>query len=125
MTADGVVEAIDVAADGSRGVGACLEGGAPDEFGFQRLEECLDHGVVEAVSPPGHGDQDAKGLKLGLVVRATLLTSEVRVVDQACRWAAHHNRFPQRRQGQITVQPITGRPADHTASEQVDDDGEV
>jgi len=62
MAADRVVEAVDVAADSGCGVGACFEGGAPDELGLQRLEERLDHGVVEAVSPPGHGDQDAAGL---------------------------------------------------------------
>ncbi len=32
MVADGVVEAVDVAADGGRGVGACFEGGASDEL---------------------------------------------------------------------------------------------
>jgi hypothetical protein len=38
MAADGVVEAIDVTAGGGCGVGACFEGSAPDELGFQRLK---------------------------------------------------------------------------------------
>ena len=35
------MEAVDVATDGVPGLGPCLEDGAPDELGFQRLEKRL------------------------------------------------------------------------------------
>lgn len=72
---DGIVEAVDVAADGLPGLGLGLEDGAPDQLGLQRLEEGLDHGVVEAVSLPGHRDQDAMPLELGLVVDRAVLAA--------------------------------------------------
>ncbi len=67
MAPDGVVEAVDVSADGLCGFGACFEGSAPGEFGFQRLEERLDHGVVEGdclkfrVWPVGRPTQSCHG----------------------------------------------------------------
>ena len=45
MLLDEVVEAIDVASNGLLGCGAGVEDGAPDQLGFQRFEERLDHGV--------------------------------------------------------------------------------
>src|SRR3954465_11450343 len=59
MTPDGIIEAIDVTGDGLLGLGAGLEGGAPDEFGLQRLEERLDHRVVVTIPLARHRDQDA------------------------------------------------------------------
>jgi hypothetical protein len=59
MASDGIVEAIDIAADGDCGIVPRLEGGAPDEFGFQRLEERLDHRIVVAVALARHRDPDA------------------------------------------------------------------
>ena len=50
MAPDGVVEAVDIAGNGLRGLGAGVEDGSPDEFGFDRLEERLDHGVIVAIS---------------------------------------------------------------------------
>ena len=55
----GVVEAVDIAGNGLPGLGAGVEDGAPDELGFDRLEERLDHGVIEAVALARHGDRDA------------------------------------------------------------------
>ena len=49
MAPNGIVEAVDLAADCGGRLGAGLEDGAPDEFALERLEERLDHGVVEAV----------------------------------------------------------------------------
>ena len=49
---DGVLEAVDVATDRVGRLGPALECHAPDEFGLQRLEEGLDHRVVEAISLP-------------------------------------------------------------------------
>ena len=52
MTPDGVVETINVTADRLLGLGSGLENGAPDQFGFQGLEERLDYGIVEAIAFP-------------------------------------------------------------------------
>ena len=49
MAPDGIVEPVDVAANGLVGLLAGVEDGAPNELGFQRLEERLHHGVVVAV----------------------------------------------------------------------------
>jgi hypothetical protein len=54
MAPDGVVEAIDVTADRLLGFGSRLEDGAPDQFGFQGLQEALDVGIIKAISCPGH-----------------------------------------------------------------------
>ena len=58
MTSDGVVTAVDVTANRLLGLGSGLEDGAPDQFGFQGLEEGLDNGIVEAIAFPGHRDLD-------------------------------------------------------------------
>ena len=49
MAPYGVVESVDVPADGLLSIVAGLEHGAPDEFRLQRLEENLDHRVIIAV----------------------------------------------------------------------------
>lgn len=73
MAPDGVVEAVDVAADGVLRLQAGCEDGAPDELGFQGFEERLHHGVIVAISPAGHRDQDAMLPEFGLVVDAAIL----------------------------------------------------
>ena len=50
--ADGIVEAVDIAPTAAVASSSAPEDGAPDEVGLQRLEERLDHGVIEAVSLP-------------------------------------------------------------------------
>jgi hypothetical protein len=57
MTLDRIVEPIDVTAEGILGFGSGLvwsrlEGGAPDQLGFQGLEDRLDDRVVITVSCP-------------------------------------------------------------------------
>lgn len=54
MTTRGVVEAVDVTANRLLSLGSRWEDGAPDQLGFQRLEEALDNGIVETVPLPGH-----------------------------------------------------------------------
>jgi putative tryptophan/tyrosine transport system substrate-binding protein len=74
MAPDGIVEPVDVAANGLVGFLASVKDGPPDELGFQGLEERLHHGVVVAISLAGHRDQDAVLTELGLIVdRAILL----------------------------------------------------
>ena len=68
MAPDGVVDAVDIAGNGLRGLVTGIEDGAPHELGFDRLEERLDHGIVEAISLAGHGDTDAMAAQFGLIV---------------------------------------------------------
>ena len=77
MAPDGIIEPVDIAANGLVGLVAGIEDGPPDELGFQGLEERLDHGVVVAISFAGHRDQNGVLLELGLIVdRAILPRSE-------------------------------------------------
>ena len=73
MAPDGIVEAIDVAADGLVGFLTVVKDGPPDELGFQGLEERLHHGVVIAIPLAGHRDQDAVLLELGLIIDRAIL----------------------------------------------------
>ena len=52
MAPDGIVEPVDVAANGLVGFLAGVEDGPPDELGFQGLEERFHHGVVVAIPLP-------------------------------------------------------------------------
>src|SRR3954466_8184546 len=79
---DGVVDSIDVTADGVCSLGPGLEDGAPDELGFQRLEERLHHGIVETVAPARPGNPEAVRPELGLIRRRAILAASVGVVDQ-------------------------------------------
>ena len=83
MASDGIVEAVDIASDCGGRFGPALEDGAPDEFGLQRLEERLDHGVVEAVSLSRHRNHDAVLPQLSLVIEGAVLAATVRVVNEA------------------------------------------
>src|SRR6478736_5877888 len=53
MAPEGIVEPIDVAANGQVGFVAGVEDSPPDELGFEGLEERLDHGVVVAIPLAG------------------------------------------------------------------------
>jgi hypothetical protein len=75
MAPDGIVEPVDVAANGLVGFVTGVEDGPPDELGFQGLEERLDHGVVVAIPRAGHRDQDAVPAELGLIVDRAILAA--------------------------------------------------
>jgi hypothetical protein len=51
MAPNRVVEAVDVSGNVPLCIGAGEKGGPLDQFGFQRLEECLDHRIVSGSSP--------------------------------------------------------------------------
>ena len=84
MAPDGIVEPVDVAANGLVGLLASVKNGPPDELGFQGLEERLDHGVVVAISLVGHRDQDAVLAELGLMVDRAILLEFNRSSQQQC-----------------------------------------
>ena len=75
MASDGIVEPVDVAANGLVGLLTGVEDGPPNELGFQCLEERLPHRVVVAIPLAGHRDQDAVLLELGLVVDRAILAA--------------------------------------------------
>src|SRR6187200_2051183 len=51
MAPEGIVEPVDIAANSLVGLLAGVEDSAPDELGFQGLEERLDHGVMGWTPP--------------------------------------------------------------------------
>ena len=75
MAPDGILEPVDVAANGLVGLLASVKDGPPDELGFQGLEERLHHGVVVAISLARHRDQNAVLAELGLIVDRAILTA--------------------------------------------------
>jgi len=84
MAPDGIVEAVDISGNRRLGLVACVEDGAPNELGFERLEECFDHRIVVAVAFAGHGDAHAMSIEFGLIVDRAILAAAVGVMDQAC-----------------------------------------
>src|ERR1700704_1291703 len=106
MAPDGIVEPVDIAANGLVGFLAGVEDGPPDELGFQGLKERLHHRVVVAISLAGHRDQDAVLAELGLIVDRAILTATIRMVDQPCCRTAHSQGFAQSGESQIPMQPV-------------------
>src|SRR5476649_1645942 len=86
MAPDGIVEPVDVAANGLVGLLAGVEDGPPDELGFQGLEERLDHGVVVAIPLAGHRDQYAVLLELGLIIDRAILGGFKRSSQHGVWW---------------------------------------
>src|SRR3982751_2859803 len=90
MAPDGIVEPIDVAANGLVGLLAGVEDGPPDELGFQGLEERLHHGVVVAIPLAGHRKQDAVLVELGLIIDRAILGGikwSSQHLEKGLRWA--------------------------------------
>ena len=75
MAPEGIVEPVDIAANSLVGLLAGVEDSAPDELGFQGLEERLDHGVVIAIPLAGHRDQDGVLVELGLIIDRAILAA--------------------------------------------------
>src|ERR1700687_1550365 len=125
MAPDGIVEPVDIAANGLVGFLAGVEDGPPDELGFQGLKERLHHGVVVAISLAGHRDQDVVLAELDLIVDRAILAATIRMVDQPCCRTAHGQGFAQSGESQVAMQPVACCPADDPACEQIDDNGEI
>ena len=84
MTPDGIVEPVNVAANGLGSLLAGVKDGPPYKLGFQRLEERLHHGVVVAVPFCRHRDQDTVLAELGLIIDRTVLLEFNRSSQQQC-----------------------------------------
>src|SRR5271169_7024750 len=85
MAPDGIVEPVNVAANGLGSLLAGVEDGPPHQLGFEGLEERLHHGVVVAVALCRHRDQDAVLAELGLIIDRTVLAATVRPSDRVAR----------------------------------------
>ena len=125
MASDGIVGAVGIAGNGLRSFGTSIEDGTPDEFGFDRLEERLVHGIIVTVSLWGHGDTDAVAPQFGLIINGTILTAAVRVMNESFGRTSHDKSLSQSGECQIAVQPVANGPTDHAAGEQVNDDRQI
>ena len=63
MPPTGIVEPVDVSEQGHFGLSPCALPVATDQFGLQRFEEALDHGVIKAITLAAHRDQEAMFLQ--------------------------------------------------------------
>src|SRR6476469_82980 len=120
MAPEGIVEPIDVAANGLVGFMAGVEDSPPDELGFEGLEERLDHGVVVAIPLAGDRKQDAVLVELGLISDRAILAAAIGVTDQPRCRTAHGQGFAQSGKRQLAMQPVAGCPANAPSCEQVD-----
>ena len=84
MAPDGIVEPVNVAANGLGSLLAGVKDGPPHKLGFQRLKERLHHGVVVAVPLYRHRDQDTALAELGLIIDRTVLLEFNRSSQQQC-----------------------------------------
>lgn len=69
------------------------------QFGFQRLEEALDGGIVIAVAFPAHRSLEPVLADQFLIVVSIVLRSEVRVMNAPWRRPSDHDCHVQRPQG--------------------------
>src|SRR5262245_54999727 len=57
-----------------------------DQLDLQRREEALGDGIVPAIAPAAHAADDAVPFQGPLVVTARVLTSPIRMMQQALGW---------------------------------------
>lgn len=114
-----------LATDRGGGLVPALEDGAPAEFALDGLEEGFDHGIVEAISCAGHRDQNAVLFQLGLIVDGAVLAAAVGVVNEPDGRAPRGDGPSQRRERQLFMEAIAGRPPHNAPSEQIDGDSQI
>ena len=85
MTPDGIVEPVDLAANGLVGFLTSAKDGPPDGLGFQGLEERLHHGVVIAISLAGHRDPGCRACVARPDSRSKLYREAVGLVYRCIR----------------------------------------
>ena len=85
MAAAGVGEAIDLLEDSSFRLPRCWPIPPPDEFCFQAFEECLDGGIIIAITLAAERWTQAVGLQLRLIVIEAILAAAIRMEKAAFR----------------------------------------
>ena len=96
------------------------------EFQFQGGEEALHHSVVPAAALGGHAADDLALPQQVAVVGGPVLAALIRVQEQLLRFHLPVAQGPvEGLDHQGGIHPLIQRPADDTAAEQIDPDGEV
>ena len=101
-----------------------LETRAGQQFAFERGEEALAHGVVEAIAHCAHRGAYSRFTAASAEGKRGVLTSLIRVVDDA-PGATLYEGHVERTQHQLRVQMIGHRPAHNAATEDIEHDGEI
>ena len=84
MSSPGIVEAVDVSANGNLGVASCLETGPPHQLRLDGFEHRLDHRIVVAISLAAHGWDHAGPFQEPLIIIGTILAAAIGVMDESC-----------------------------------------
>ena len=124
MQSGSVVESLDVIEDVAASLSSRTEREVIEPLSFDRMEEALGKGVVQAIAGAAHAAADAVAVEEILVVRATVLRSAVAVMNESRRWPTRSQGDPQGLKGQGVTDAIGGGPADDAPREDIDDDGE-
>ena len=125
MATGGVVEAVDVLADGHCRRGSALEVVGVVHLALERGEEALGDGIVPAVALPAHAALDASGLEGLPVVVAGVRAASIGVVDEVLGGTALGEGDVQCLEREVTVDVFAGRPPDDPPREEVEDGGQV
>ena len=138
MFAARVVEAVDVFEEGYFDLTAGLPLATPDQFGFERLEEAFDSGIVVTVAFPTHRHlEPVLAQQLLIVVSAVLrprcpatvclqtVRGAIRVMNAPLWWPSDRDGHVQRPQGQILLHAVADGPTDDAPREKVNDHGKI
>jgi hypothetical protein len=125
MPAAQVIEFVVVLRDAGFGLAMGFRNPAPDQFGFDGLEERLDNGLVIAIALAAHRRPQAVFAQTFLVVVRTVLTTTVAVKDAAQRRGPERDGHFQRADRQIAFHGIADSPADHAPGVQGQDDRQI
>src|SRR5688572_5055467 len=97
-----------------------------NEFGLERCEEALGHGVVPTVGSSTHAARDPGGVEGSLVNRCCILRPSVGVKQKPRgRGFPAPQGGPQCVEDELDAHVISHRPTHHAAREEVDDHREV
>ena len=120
-----IVEALEVIEE----LGARRRPGGPgrvvDQLDLEGREEALGDGVVPAIAPAAHTAGDPVLRQHPLVVAAGILTSAIRMMQQARRRAPAGQRQAERVEGEVVGDALAHRPADGEARAEIEDHRQV
>ena len=125
MFAARVVEAVDVFEEGYFDLTAGLPVATPDQFGFERLEEAFDSGIVVAIALATHRHLEPVLAQQLLIVVSAVLRPAIRVMNAPLWWPSDRDGHVQRPQGQILLHAVADGPTDDAPREKVNDHGKI
>jgi hypothetical protein len=124
MKSRAIVEALDVVEREAARLGARVEGEVVEPLGFERMEEALGRGVVEAVAGAAHAAHDAVAIEELLVVGAAVRPTAIAVVEEPRCGAPPRDGAAQRLEGERLLGPRRRRPPHNATREGIEEDGE-